>query len=73
MNPRPPKYDANDPRRAKDARDAFRMELRNAILRAIENGWREAEAALALADAADDYVLYLSERPRRSPTAANSN
>lgn len=73
MNLRPPKYEVYDPRRANDAREAFRREIRAAILRAIENGWREAEAALALADAADDYVLYLSERPRRSPSAANSN
>lgn len=47
--------------------------MREAVLKAIASGWREAEAALALADAADDYVVYLSERPRRNPNAANSN
>ena len=47
--------------------------MRDAVLQAITAGWREAEAALAVADAADDYILYLAERPRRTHVAANSN
>ena len=73
MKPRPPNFEPSDPRRARDAREALRAEIRDAVLRAVESGWREAEAALALADVADDYVLYLSERPRRRQAAANSN
>lgn len=49
------------------------MVFREAVVLAVAAGWREAEAALALADAADDYVLFLSERPRWTHVAANSN
>ena len=54
-------------------RDAFRSAVRDLVIDAVNGGWREAEAAIALADAADDYVMFLSERPRRNPVAANSN
>lgn len=47
--------------------------MRDLVLDAVNHGWREAEAAMALADAADDYVMFLSERPRRQHLAANSN
>lgn len=47
--------------------------VREAVLQAVNAGWREAEAALAVADAADDYILFLSERPRPTYMAANSN
>jgi glutathione S-transferase len=69
----PPKFSPNDPRRAREARDAFQAAVRDLIVRAVSEGWREAEAALAFADAADDYVMFLSEEPRRNPVAANSN
>lgn len=73
MSPRPPRYPPSDPQRARDARQAFEAATRDLVLRAVSAGWREAEAAMALADAADDYVMFLSERPRRSYVAANSN
>ena len=43
------------------------------IMEAVRQGWREAEAATALADAADDYVMYLAQKPSRQIKAANSN
>ena len=73
MIPRTPTYDVNDPRRESEAREIFSAEVREVILKAVASGWREAEAALALADAADEYILYLAERPQRKITAANSN
>ena len=73
MKPRPPKYHPSDPRRAQDAQHAMGEIVRDAVLQAITSGWREAEAAIAVADAADDYILFLAERPRRNHIAANSN
>jgi hypothetical protein len=73
MKPRPPRFHPSDPRRARDAQDALGVVVRDAVLQAVAAGWREAEAAIAVADAADDYILFLSERPRRNPSAANSN
>jgi hypothetical protein len=69
----PPSNDPSHPRRQREAQDVFRQALRRVVIEAVEAGWREAEAALALADAADDYVLYLSDRPRRRLVAANGN
>lgn len=73
MTLRPPKYEPSDSRRSRDAKEAFEAAARELVVAAVSAGWREAEAALALADAADDYVLFLSQRPRRSHVAANSN
>ena len=73
MTMRPPRFHPADPRRVREAREAFEAATRNLVLTAVNCGWREAEAALALADAADDYVMFLSERPRRNFIAANSN
>ena len=38
----------------------------------IEAGWRETEAALALADAMDDHCLYIAKKTA-APGAANLN
>lgn len=73
MKPRPPIFQPSDPRRARDAQDALGEIVRDAVRQAVSAGWREAEAAIAVADAADDYILFLAQRPRRTPIAANSN
>jgi len=73
MKPRPPKFQPNDPRRARDAQEALGEIVRDAVHQAVTSGWREAEAVLAVADAADEYILFLAERPRRNHIAANSN
>jgi hypothetical protein len=36
-------------------------------------GWRENEVSLSLADAFDDYCIYLARRPTTTVVAANSN
>jgi len=73
MTLRPPNFHPTDPRRTRDTRDAFQSAMRDLVIDAVSAGWREAEAAIAIADAADDYVMFLSERPRRTLVAANSN
>lgn len=73
MTLQPPKFPPTDPRRTRETRDAFRSAIRDLVVEAVGAGWREAEAAIAVADAADDYVMFLSERPRRNHIAANSN
>ena len=73
MEPRPPAYPASDVKRERDARDAMSGAARALIMQAVRQGWREAEAPTALADAADDYVMYLAQKPSRQIKAANSN
>ena len=73
MTLQPPKFPPTDPRRTRETRDVFRSAIRDLVVEAVGAGWREAEAAIAVADAADDYVMFLSERPRRNHIAANSN
>jgi hypothetical protein len=68
-----PTYSPLDPRREHNARHIFSNAMRHLVLQAVRAGWREPEAALALADAADDYVLYLAQKPTRKLMAANSN
>lgn len=68
-----PTYSPLDLRRDRDAKNVFADAARNLILQAVRTGWRESEAAMALADAADDYVMYLAQKPRRQLMAANSN
>jgi hypothetical protein len=68
-----PTYSPLDPRRDRDAKDIFADAARNLILQAVRAGWRESEAAMALADAADEYVMYLAQKPRPNLMAANSN
>jgi hypothetical protein len=43
------------------------------VLQMVQAGWRENEAALSLADAFDDYCLYLAQRPPLRHEAANTN
>lgn len=68
-----PTFQPSDPRRAREAREAFHEAVRDLVVQAVGAGWREAEAAMALADAADDYVMFLAQRPQRNTVAANSN
>ena len=49
------------------------MIARQIVLQMVQAGWRESEAALSLADAFDDYCLYLAEQPQKRPQPANLN
>jgi hypothetical protein len=73
MNLEAPTYSPLDPRREHNAKHVFQDAARQLVLQAVRAGWRESEAAMALADAADDYILYLAQKPTRKLMAANSN
>jgi hypothetical protein len=68
-----PSFDPDDALRSGDCRRVFDQAARALVLQAIQAGWRESESAMALADAADRYVMYLATMPRNAPMAANSN
>lgn len=68
-----PEFSVDRSERARDCQSVFQEAVRELMVQAVRAGWRESEAALALADAAEDYVIYLAEKPKRHLTAANSN
>lgn len=68
-----PSYAVTDNRRETQCRKEAKEFARHAVLTFVQMGWRENEAALALADALDDYCLYLSASYDRRLAAANSN
>lgn len=49
------------------------MVVADIVRAAVSVGWREQEVALHLADAADEYVVYVATKPSRIWEAANSN
>jgi hypothetical protein len=68
-----PSYPVTDGRREYQCRKEADTFARQAVLSFVQMGWRETEAALALADSMDDYCLYLSITQDRRHAAANSN
>jgi hypothetical protein len=73
MNLCVPEYDPSDRRREAERRKVATSVARQIIVEMVQAGWRECEAALSLADAFDDYCLYLAELPQLRPKAANGN
>jgi hypothetical protein len=73
MDIRAPKYSVDQNERSRDCEAAFMDATRELIVQAVRAGWREAEAAIAIADAAENYVFYLAEKPKKKINAANSN
>ena len=63
----------SDRRRASESRREAKAVAHQVIVEMVSAGWRESEAALVLADAFEDYCLYLAERPEHSLRAANMN
>lgn len=70
---RGPTSGPSDRRRAAESRKAAEHIARQVVLQMVQAGWRESEAALALADAFDDYCLYLAEHPPHTLEPANCN
>lgn len=70
---KPPIYDVDDNQRIGECRRIFDNLTKEIILRAVEAGWRESEASIALADAAERYVIYVATAPRAVRQAANGN
>ena len=70
---RGPTISPSDRRRASECRREAKAIARQIVLQMVNAGWREGEAALVLADALEDYCLYLAEQPSKSLCPANSN
>ncbi len=68
-----PKYSAEDTGRSRECAAVCNAAITDVVRRAVAAGWREEEIALHLADAAEDYVMYLATTAKRRLTAANSN
>ncbi len=57
-----PRQDFDPDLRSEDCREAVEVALQGLISDAETKGWRPAEIAMAVADAAEDYVLLLANR-----------
>jgi hypothetical protein len=68
-----PDFKPSDTRRTAQCQQQAAAVTRLLINQFVQSGWRESEAALALADAFDDYCMYLAEKPKRALLAANTN
>lgn len=67
-----PRFQFEERQRALDCRYACTKVYSKLIDEAVAMGWRREEVALQLADAADDYILYLASNlgPELSPSKA---
>lgn len=68
-----PRYHAGQGQRSQECASLCKSAVADIIRSAVIVGWREQEMALHLADAADDYCVYLATKPHKKWTAANSN
>jgi hypothetical protein len=68
-----PRYHARQNQRAQECAALCKNAVADIVRAAVAVGWREQEIALCLADAADDYVVYLATKPDKPWKAANSN
>jgi len=69
-----PKFQVEDSRRVKECQIVCSKALAKLIDEAVALGWRREEVAVQLADAADDYVLYLaSNHTHRKAKSANDD
>jgi len=66
-----PKFDIEDRQRSRECLNACTMMLSELIDEAVAAGWRREEVALHMADAADDYVLYLATNPLAATPPSN--
>lgn len=73
MEIKPPNFNVDEVQRTKECRQAFDLLTREIMCQAIKAGWRESEASIALADAAEQYVIYVATKPCIHPRAANGN
>lgn len=69
----PPLFSVSEMARTSQCRATFAAAVKELVFDAVANGWRQEEVALALADAADEYVLYLASRPTMVLRHANQN
>ncbi|MDM9625981.1 hypothetical protein QTL95_08745 [Rhizobium sp. S152] len=72
-NIRSPRYNAEDTARTRECENVCSTAITDVVRRAVAAGWREEEIALHLADAAENYVMYLATKAERRLMAANNN
>lgn len=68
-----PHYHVEQGQRTQQCAALCKSAVADFVLAAVAVGWREQEMALHLADAADEYVVYLATKPSKVWKAANSN
>ncbi|WP_455872594.1 hypothetical protein [Rhizobium yanglingense] len=73
MNIGPPTFDVDDARRANECACLFDHLATQIAIEAANAGWLQSEVALALADAAERYVMHLAAGTHEMPIAANCN
>lgn len=61
-----PRSDADPMERSLECEEVLEAAFNELVRRAIAAGWRQTEVALVLADIADDYVMDLAERQKRT-------
>ncbi|SCW30056.1 hypothetical protein SAMN02927900_00370 [Rhizobium mongolense subsp. loessense] len=73
MNIRPPTFNVDDARRANECACVFDHLARQIAIEAESAGWLQSEVALALADAAERYIMHVAAGTHEMPIAANCN
>ncbi|TCU34438.1 hypothetical protein [Rhizobium azibense] len=73
MDIRPPNFDIDDARRTNECACVFDRLATQIAIEAENAGWLQSEVALALADAAERYVMHVAAGTHETPVAANSN
>jgi hypothetical protein len=68
-----PKFHVGDRRRTDECHSTFSRAISQLIDEAVAMGWRREEVALQVADAADDYVIYLASNTKRDELSAEAN
>lgn len=61
-----PQYHAGQGQRTQECAALCESAVADIVRAAVAVGWREQEVALHLADAADEYVMYLAAKPSKS-------
>lgn len=69
----PPHYHVEQGQRSTECASLCKKAVETIVRTAVAAGWREQELALHLADAADEYVIYLATKRSKIWQAANSN
>lgn len=72
-NIRSPRFNAEEMARSRECDSVCATAITDVVRRAVAAGWREEEIALHLADAAENYVIYLATKPTCRLKAANNN
>jgi hypothetical protein len=68
-----PSYQVDQGQRETECAAICKKAVAQVVRDGVLAGWREQEIALSIADAAEEYVIYLATKPVKIWKAANSN